>query len=174
MEQLRHSKPTIALHWLHALLIIGLLALGWYMADLPKGPERSNLIGLHKSFGIVALALIFLRAGWKFTQPALPPAPGKPWEQTLAKAAHHLLYLLMLLVPVAGFLSSSFTKYPMKFFGIELPRLFLPNEGINDLFHELHEASATVLAVVIGLHLLGVAVHKVRGEDVMPRMGIGR
>jgi cytochrome b561 len=174
MEQLRHSTPTIALHWIHAALIFGLLALGWYMADLPKGPDRSYMINLHKSFGIAALGLIFLRTGWKFTQPVLPPAAGKPWEQALAKAAHHLLYLLMLLVPIAGFLSSSFTKYPMKFFGIELPRLFQPNEGINDLFHELHEASATILAVVIGLHLVGVVVHKLRGDDVMPRMGLGR
>ena len=65
MSSRRYGKPAVLLHWLHAVLVLGLLAVGWIMVDMPNGPDRSTLIGLHKSFGLCALALILARAWWR-------------------------------------------------------------------------------------------------------------
>ena len=170
----RYTLPAVALHWLHALLIVALLGLGWYLTGLPKGAERSAAIGLHKSLGLIALALVLLRAGWRLGHQPPPPLPDSPWKHRLAALTHGLLYALLLVVPVAGFLSASFTKYQMKFFGLPLPRLFAPNDGLNEIFHNLHEGAVWVLVALLGLHLAGVAYHLARRDGLLMRILPGR
>ena len=171
----RHSLPTILIHWIQAGLVLGLLGLGWYLSDLPKGPDRSAAITVHKSLGLCAFALIFVRLGWYWLGPRLGrlhPAPldGRPAEQALARWAHRLLYVFLLVAPLTGFLSASFTHYTMKFFGLELPRLFAPDDDLNLLFNTFHHLSTKTLAVLIGLHLAGALVHLLRREKIMARM----
>ncbi|MDE2583903.1 MAG: cytochrome b/b6 domain-containing protein [Betaproteobacteria bacterium] len=166
----RYTLPAALLHWLHALLVISLLGLGWYLTGLPKGAERSAAIGLHKSLGLIALALVLLRAGWRLGHQPPPPLPDSPWKHRLAELTHGLLYALLLIVPVAGFLSASFTKYQMKFFGIPLPRLFAPDDSLNEVFHNLHEGAIWVLVTLLGLHLAGVAYHLARRDGLIKRI----
>lgn len=174
MNTARYTLPALALHWLHALLIVTLLGLGWYLADLPKGAERSAAIGLHKSLGLTALLLVLLRAGWRFGHRPPPALPDSPWKQRLAGLTHGLLYAMLLIVPVAGFLSASFTKYQMKFFGLPLPRLFAPDDSLNDIFHNLHGGAIWVLVALLGLHLAGVTYHLARRDGLLKRMLPGR
>ncbi len=174
MEQSRYSAPAMALHWVQAILIVWLFWLGWTMLELPKGgPERSAAFALHKSLGLLALLLVTLRLVWRRITPP-PPLVGDAREVRLAKAVHHVLYLLLLLLPLAGYLSSSFTEYPMRFFGIELPKFGWPDKGLNKTFKEAHEFLAWSVAVLAGLHVAAALLHGFRGDGTLSRMLPGR
>lgn len=171
MSSERYGQPAVALHWLHAGLIVALLAIGWTMVDLPKGAERSAAFALHKSLGLCALALILIRLAWRRYR-APPPASGqlKPWERRLAVATHAALYLLLFVAPLAGYLSASFTKYPMKFFGLLLPSIGWPDEQLNAFFNLLHKGAVWGLTFLLLLHVAGALHHALRGDGVMSRM----
>ena len=118
----KYTWPAVALHWVMALLVLGMLGLGLYMAPLPKGPERSSLIALHKSIGLTLVVLLALRIAWRTAhEPPAYPATMPAWQQQLAHANAIALYALLALQPVSGYLSSSFSGYKTSWFGIPLP-----------------------------------------------------
>lgn len=170
MSSERYGGPAMLMHWLHAALLVALLIVGWSMVDLPKGAERSAAIGLHKSLGLCALLLFFLRAPWRLYVP--PPAEEilRPVERRLAKATHAALYLLFFLVPLAGYLSASFTAYPMRFFGIDLPKAGWPDEGWNRFFNGAHRAAVWALVACIVLHVVAALGHALRRDGLLSRM----
>lgn len=169
MNEPRYSLPAICLHWVHAALLLGLIWLGWTMVDLPKGAERSAAYGLHKSLGLLALGLAALRLFWRWRNPP-PPLPGSGWQKELASLTQRGMYFFFLILPLAGYLASSFTPYAIKFFGLELPRLAASDESLNSLFKLLHWSSAWGLLSLILLHLAGVALHLWRRDGLMKRM----
>lgn len=169
----RYTLTAMALHWGQAILIVWLLWLGWTMIDLPKGAERSAAYGLHKSLGLLALLLVGVRLAWRIRHPA-PPAVGQGWEALLGKWVHGGLYVFLLLAPLAGYLASSFTPYAVKFFGIELPRLFPADESLNALFKQLHLIAVWGGAGLIGLHFLGALKHAFLRDGTLSRMLPGR
>ncbi len=173
----RYGLMAVALHWLMALLIITLLALGYYMVDIPKGvPNRADYFNLHKSLGVLAIGLILLRAGWRWTHPVpkLPlTAPG--WTVSAAWWSHLLLYVCMALQPVTGYLSSSFNKYGVKFFGIELPKWGWEDAALRDLFMKCHHLIAVLLVALILVHVLAAFKHLlVDCDGIFQRMLPGR
>lgn len=174
MSAPRYDRGAMALHWLHAVLVLGLIAWGLYMVDLPKGAERSFAIGLHKSFGALALVLVLLRLWWRMRHPAPPDPRLGDMERKLAAAGHHLLYLLLLATPLAGYLSSSFTQYPMKVFGLVIPKAGWPDEAINAFFNGAHKLFAWSLLALIVVHLAAVVMHAIKGKAVLGRMLPGR
>jgi len=157
------------LHWGHALLIVGLIGWGAWMADLPKGAERGWAIGIHKSFGLIAIFTVIFRLLWRLKHPA-PPHQLPPIEAKLAIWGHRALYGLLAAVPLAGYTSACFTKYPMKFFGIELPKPGWPDEALNSFFSNLHAALAWALAAMIIAHVIAVIIHARQGRSVLYRM----
>lgn len=170
----RYTLAAILMHWVMAVLLIGQLAMGFYMVDLPKRtPEVAYYYNLHKSFGLLGLVLIVIRLTWRWHH--LPPAsPGlhrSALQARLAQLSHRLLYACMLLIPVLGFAGSSFGKYPVKFFGHALPRLGWESPLIQGLFREAHAALAWLLTVLIVLHLVAVVYHiTTSGTAVLRRM----
>lgn len=170
----RYGRGAIALHWLHAALVLGLIGWGLYMTDLPKGPERSFAIGVHKSFGVLALALLIIRLAWRKFHPAPADPRLSPGEHRLATAGHHLLYLLLAATPLAGYLSSSFTQYPMRVFGIVIPKAGWPDEAINAALSASHGFLAWALIGLIAVHLSAVVLHSFKGKPVLGRMLPGR
>lgn len=169
MSGQRYTLPAIALHWAQAVVVIWLLWLGWSMVDLPKGAERSAAYGLHKSLGLLALILISVRLAWRRGHPA-PKLQVSGWEAKLATATHHALYALLLLAPLSGFLSSSFTPYAIKFFGIELPKLGWPDETLNGAFKLAHVTFVWSLAGLVALHLAGGLKHAFLRDGTLQRM----
>lgn len=167
----RYTALAQWLHWVMALLLFALVAIGLYLADLPGGPARSNLISLHKSLGLTAGLLILLRIAWRWRQ-APPPLQALPaWQRRAAQITHGLLYLLMLLLPLTGYLRSAFSPYPVKWFGLGLPAWATPDRGLNQLFGSLHDAAAWALIGLIAVHLAAVAWHAWQGpRDVLQRM----
>jgi cytochrome b561 len=190
----RYTKTAIILHWLIALGIFGMFALGWYMTELPKeAPEqlsydlfdwgiytwelakesspRAFYFNLHKSIGITILALIIIRILWRITHN--PPAlltSYKAWERKLSTSAHHLLYLLMFLVPISGLIMSAAGKYGVKWFGLD----FIPgfeNTPLREIFHETHEVTGLIFLAIILLHIAGALKHKwIDKDETMNRM----
>lgn len=174
MNPPRYDPGAISLHWLHAVLIAALFVIGLSIDDLPRGPERSATIALHKSLGITALLLLALRLAWRRLHP--PPADERldALQQRLARNGHRAVYLLLALTPLSGYLSSSFTSYPMRFFGYLIPKAGWPDESLNALFSAAHTLFAWTLLALILMHVAAVILHRLQGVPVLYRMLPGR
>src|SRR5688500_10249958 len=100
VRPLRYDRVATALHWIIALLVFVMLALGFYMVEVPRlTPLRGSLFNLHKSIGLLVLALMIVRTGWRMTHRP-PPLEGLgAWNAKVANAVHVLLYLLLLAQP---------------------------------------------------------------------------
>jgi len=161
------------IHWLMVVLIFTLFGLGWYMADLPKNtPERTWFFALHKSIGLTTALMAVVRLLWRmrYAPPALPETI-ELWKRRFATATHHLLYVMMFLQPVSGYISSSFSGYSTKIWGIPLPDWGWKDEALNQLFTDIHVASSIALLTLIVLHILGAIHHGINREDsVLRRM----
>lgn len=192
----RYNKVAVILHLLVALCLFAMLGLGWFMSDLPKDlpkapavdlfnlgvyslqlaepmSPRSFYFNLHKSLGVTIFALILFRFYWRLTHdvPAFP-ATMQAWEVKLAEYMHRGLYLLMLAVPVSGAVMAAFSKYGIVWFGVRLVE-GLNNEGMREVFKEVHEISVTLLVVLIVVHVAAAIKHKVIDkDDVMQRMSL--
>ncbi|MGH8583866.1 MAG: cytochrome b [Gammaproteobacteria bacterium] len=167
----RYTLPAVILHWLLAVLIPAMAGLGWFMGDLPKDyPQRSEIFALHKSFGILIFVLLAVRLAWRLTHrpPALPEAV-QGWQRMLAKLMHGVLYVFLLLQPLSGYLSSSFTKYDTAFFGLPLPKWGWRDRDLHEFFEEVHAVNVIVLAVLIGLHVCGALYHALKPGDTVFR-----
>jgi cytochrome b561 len=109
----RYARMAVVLHWIVALLVIVLLATGWYMVGTPKNTaERAFFFNLHKSLGIATALVIVTLIVWRIRHraPELPSSMPR-WERTAAILNHRLFYVMMVLVTLAGYLASSFSKY---------------------------------------------------------------
>lgn len=177
---LRYHAIAKWLHWLMAAAIVAMLAIGWIMTDesLISGPPRFALYQWHKSIGITILALAVLRLGWRLLHPAPPyPATMKRWEKLAAQLVHIALYVLMIGMPLTGWLLSSASPYKTVLYGlVPLPNLpglaDLPNrQEVGHFFGESHETLALVLAAFALIHI-GAALkhHFYSKDDVLLRM----
>lgn len=165
--KIRYDLPAIALHWVIALLVIVLLIIGYTMVDTPKGaPGRAAYFNLHKSLGVLAGVLILLRLGWRLAH-SVPPLPIGTSRLTARAAqwSHCLLYLCMLLQPATGYLSSSFNKYGVKFFGFALPNWAWEDKHLRDLFMLYHQMIAFAFIVLIAVHVLAACKHFLIDRD---------
>jgi len=166
-----------ALHGIMLLLIFGMLVVGAYMTDLDKSDEmRDLLFGMHMSTGVLVLLLAVVRLAWvKISPPPKLPDALSNWEKALTTTVKSLMYLLMLLIPVAGILVVNTKGYAIDFYGlIELPMLTGENEGLHELMEEVHEVLAFSLLFLILLHIAGALKHRYfdmgNELDVMKRM----
>ena len=182
----RYSKLAVVLHWLIAIGIFLNLKSGLGFDDLPKS-QLGSAIGVHESFGISVLGLVLLRILWRIGhQPPALPVGYKPWERKLSTATHHTLYLLMVLVPLLGWLHESAWKgaatHPLVLFGtvtwFHLP-LFgglapAAREHLHELFGDAHGASAWLLMAALVLHVGGALKHQFIDKDKeLQRMWFG-
>lgn len=180
----KYPPAMRAMHWLRALVLIGTLAVGLLMVNLPDDlPTKfEQLYPNHKQFGLLALllGLAQLMLRWRSQAQGRLPATAaglKPWEGWLSHAVHRLLYVLMLAVPLMGYaMSSTFTQsdgVPFFFFG-HVPELLPKNDGWFEVFQWLHRVLAYLLLVLLVLHVAGAVKHRLQhrgGEaDVLQRM----
>ena len=176
----RYPRRVRWLHWLMAVIVLGMLAVGFTMAHLIDDTVPIKFAWLypyHKSFGMLVLILVLIRLAVRRSArlPGLPQSLS-PWERRLAKAAHVTLYSLMILVPLMGYsLSSSFTQSDgVYFFGVDLPELLPKNDARFAVFDRLHAILAYTLLALIVLHVLGALKHRFldrdKDGDVLSRM----
>jgi cytochrome b561 len=169
-----HYHPVAkTLHWLMSILIIGLLALGLYMHELPLSPQKLELYSWHKWFGVTVFMLVWLRLAWRIVHPAPPPSAAlSPVLKNTARAAHGVLYVLMVLIPVSGWLMSSAKGFQTVWFGVlPIPDLLSRDKELGDLLQEVHEGLNVALMLTLSGH--GAAAlwhHFVLKDDTLKRM----
>jgi cytochrome b561 len=172
----RHSTPAIALHWLMALLIFAAFPLGLYMVDLPLSPDKLKLYSYHKWIGVSVVLLVAVRLAWRLTHtpPLLPDSIGA-WQRRTSAVVHGLLYLLMIAIPLSGWLMSSAKGFQTVWFGVlPLPDLVEKNRELGELLAGVHKALNFTLLALVVLHV-GAALkhHFIERQPFLQRMGWG-
>ena len=173
----RYTPAAVGLHWLIALLIAGGFGLGWYMTELPLSPAKLKYYAWHKWIGVSVFLLALLRAGWRLAHP--PPAlpAGMPYWQLRASAwSHALLYLMIFVLPLSGWLYSSASGYTVVYLKlVPLPDLVGKDKELAGLLRELHELLGWLLLAVLTLHVAAALKHQFLDRDgLMGRMWFGR
>ena len=162
------------LHWTIAFGIIGLIALGWWMVGLGYyDPWYHDSLEAHKAVGMVVLALAFCKIGWQFFNK--PPAPGKaltPNEKNASKTMHWVLYALMVVVPVTGYIMTTSSGQGVSMFGLfEVPALMQNSESTRDVSTSIHYYFAYAgIALVLGHAGAALKHHFVNRDDTLTRM----
>lgn len=168
-----YTPTAKILHWLMALLILGLLPLGFYMSDLKLSPLKLQLYSWHKWAGVTVFMLVLIRLLWRiWNSPPALPSHMKRYERLVAHLGHFALYALMLAIPVSGWLMSSAKGFQTVWFGVlPLPDLLDKNRELGDLLAEVHESLNFILIAVLVGHL-GAALkhHFIDRDDVLTRM----
>lgn len=181
-EKPRYTAVAIVLHWLMALMLVGMVFMGWRMEDMRDlalsgeltFAEVQTYYNWHKTFGISLLVLALARLGWRFTH-KVPPMPDtmKPWEKLAARGTHIGFYVVMIAVPVFGWLTASATNFPS--YIANNPALQLPHLPVPDTLYEplgsIHGAGGWVIFGLLALHA-GAALkhHFINKDDVLTRM----
>ena len=164
----RYGLVTKGLHWAVAVLIIGLIWLGWYMVDLTYYDRWYNAsLSAHKALGMLVLALGTMKLVWTVVDrsPAYA-ATIKPWERKAATAMHHTLLLMMLVIPVTGYLISTSEGDPVSFFGwFDIPAVVVAGERLRDVAIEAHFYLAYLTCALVVIHLLAALKHQFVDRD---------
>ena len=163
----RYTNTAIALHWLIAAAVVGLIGWGWWMQTIPKVPvgPRVDAFNLHKSIGMTVLLLMLVRIGWSARHTPPPFAPMPRWQSRLARTVHLLFYVCLIVQPVSGYLGSAFSGYPVRFFGAVLPAWAPRNDALKEALSLVHLVNSWVLVGALGLHLAGTAKHALLEHD---------
>ena len=172
----RFGLVTRLLHWGMALALLGMLAFGTRIAGMEPGLANLWMYGLHKSIGLILLALVVLRLIWHRISP--PPAPqGAPgdWANRLARAAHVALYLLLLAIPLSGWVASSASGLDVMLFDRwVIPPIAPVSEAWENAGWAAHGVLTKLLMGVIALHAAGALKRQIDGDGTLTRMWRGQ
>lgn len=170
---MRYTRTAMSLHWLIALMLFGMFGFGLYMVELPLSPQKLKLYSYHKWAGVTVFLLVLVRLAWRATHtPPELPAGMPAWQVTAAKAGHHLLYLLMVIVPLSGWLMSSAKGFQTVWFGVlPLPDLLPKDEALGNALLLAHRLLNWFFMLVVAGHV-GAALkhHWVDRDGLMQRM----
>ena len=161
------------LHWLMALMIFGLLGLGFYMQDLPLSPQKLQLYSWHKWAGVTVFFLALLRLVWRAThQPPALPGHMSTLERWGAKLGHFALYALMVAIPLSGWLMSSAKGFQTVYFGVlPIPDLIEKNKELGHLLAEVHETLSWLFIILLVGHIAAALKHHfIDKDDILIRM----
>lgn len=172
-----YTGTAKALHWtIVALLIVQFIA-AWTMPDIKRDTKPDTLINLHISVGVLILFVAVLRLTWRAGHPEPPPEDGlPPWQVQSARAVHWLLYALLFVLPVLGWLNACWRGFSVIMFGLELPKLLATRAPGGDWTGDVHALLATYgLLTLVGLHVAAALYHYFsRRDGVLQRMLPGR
>jgi cytochrome b561 len=164
------------LHWLVFLLVAGMLIGGALLNLLPSGTIKSVIITAHKSVGVIVLVLMLARLAWRFANPVPQPLGSEPVFNTIAHLLHVVLYMLLIIQPLAGILMSQAYGYPVSVFGLfHLPPLIWQSPSLGAFFNEVHTVTAVLLTIAVLAHAAAALKHHFIDHDrTLMRMIKGR
>jgi len=164
------------LHWITALAVILLLTAGIAMNNVPPGPWMNGLYVLHWSLGVLVLPLALLRIGIRLSR----PTPGFPadmpgWQRQAANANHALLYAILIVNPVLGYLTkSAYGGAVTVFWLVDLPPVIGKNEALFERLSTVHGLIGFAMIAVVTVHVAAALYHGlVRRDGVFSRMTTG-
>jgi cytochrome b561 len=155
----RYNAISQSLHWITAILVLATLPIAWVMINMaPNNPWVGTLFMIHKSPGVTIFAVVAFRILWRGLNPA-PPLPWTldPWEAWAARISHVLLYLILLAMPISGYIYSAASNHPVKYFGLFTLPLLPEDKPLAEAAGEVHEALSWAVYALVGLHILGTA-----------------
>ena len=167
-----YGRTLIGLHWLTLVLIASAYCIGLVLGDMALSPLKLKLFSWHKSLGLVVLVLLPLRMVLRSLDPLDRVRELVPWEARLSSLVHGLLYLLMFVAPMLGWLHSSASGFQVVWFGVwPLPDLVAKNKAVAELLGDLHAGAVHVLAGLVVFHALAAVYHHhVKHDQVLLRM----
>lgn len=169
----RYSGVAIALHWTSAVLVFCGFALGLYMTGLTFSPAKLRYLAWHKWIGITIFLVAAARIAWRYARPPPPlPASLPAWQRQAAHASHFTLYVLMLVIPLSGWLYSSASGVPVVYLGLfPLPDLVAKDKATASLLLTVHQTLNIVLATLVVIHAGAALRHGfVHRDGVLDRM----
>jgi len=162
----RYSGAAIGLHWLTAVLIVANLALGLSMVPLPIIPRKLEWYTWHKWIGITVFLLTCARLGWRWVRPAPPAVAMAAWQRRAAAVSQFLMYVLLLAIPVSGWLYSSATGVQVVYLGlVPLPDLVPHDKALAGVLKATHVALNFTLFVVVFVHTAAALKHHFVDRD---------
>ena len=167
-----YAPGSIALHWLLALLLPAAFVLGQYMTTLKLSPAKLQLYSIHKWIGVTAFALALVRIVWRITHPAPAPVAMPRWQLFVAELTHRLLYVLMIAIPLTGWLMSSAKGFQTVYLGLlPIPDLLVKDAVLGDFLAGLHNSLNALLAALVLAHV-GAALkhHFIDRDGLLHRM----
>lgn len=167
-ELVRYTRVAQALHWVIVLLLVIQFTLAWTMPDVHRGTKPEGLISLHLSFGLTILLLMAVRLVWRITHKAPPPPTGLPvWQLVSSRVVHSALYLLLIVVPVLGWINASYRGWRIVLFAVlSVPSLVAsrvserPTSLIGPWTGDVHVWLSYGLIGVASVHILGALYHR--------------
>lgn len=169
----RYTPLAIALHWIIFFTIFCGWTLGQYMTELAFSPQKLRLVSWHKWLGVTTFLAGLIRLAWRVYRPApeLPDTVG-PLQRRAAKVMYVVLYMLVLLIPITGWLFSSASGVPTVYLGlVQLPDLLPKDKAVADVLRQVHATLNWVLFVLVCGHA-GYALkhHFIDRDGVLARM----
>jgi cytochrome b561 len=161
------------LHWLILALLIAQFIFAWTMPHIGRNTPVTTLISLHFTFGVIIIAVAIVRLLWRLTHPEPEPEAGiPPWQTASARIVHWLLYILLFVVPILGWINASYRGMPIVMFGLELPKLIATRAAGWGWTGDVHGYLADyALLGLVGLHVAAALYHYfVRRDGVLQRM----
>jgi len=165
------------LHWLVVALLIAQFIFAWIMPHIGRNTPVTTTISLHFTFGIIVLAVAAVRLSWRATHKEPAPLDGlPPWQLLSARVMHWLLYILLVVVPILGWINASWRGMPIVMFGVELPKLVATRASGWRWTGDVHALLSNYLMLtLVGLHVLAGFYHYfIRRDGVMQRMLPGK
>jgi len=166
-----YTLLAIGLHWWVALLILLAFPLGIYMHDLPFSPTKLKLFSWHKWIGVSVFLFVVIRIYWRLrhSQPALPDSIAN-WQKLATHIVHGLLYLLMLAIPLSGWLMSSAKGFQTVWFGVlPIPDLLGKDKELGNLLAIVHKTLNFSLLLLVAVHVLAALKHHFIDKDMILR-----
>lgn len=149
------------LHWAMALVLISMVAFGLFVTDMPRGDEKSVLIGLHASTGLLTMILLLVRFGWKLDNVSPASLSEIRWQAGLAAFVHWLFYGIIAFQIVSGSMSLLTVGWDLPFYGLfSIPTPYERDMQLHHFWEELHVAGWYALAVLFALHIGAVLYHQ--------------
>jgi cytochrome b561 len=168
----RYSGAAIALHWVTAVLIVTNLLLGLSMVALPISPRKLEWFLVHKSIGVTVFLVTWLRLAWRWYRPVPRPVAMPDWQRRSAATAHALLYVLLVVIPISGWVYSSATGVQVVYLGlVPLPDLVPKDKALAAVLRTTHVTLNFVLFVLLCVHVAAALKHHFGDRDaVLARM----
>lgn len=166
------SVISVLFHWVIGIAFVMTLAMGHYIHNFASGAEKFQLLGLHKSFGLLILWLAVLRILWRFYN-GMPKALGKQarWQKILAHIVHGVLLIATIAMPMSGVIMTLSAGYPLQLFGLELVSAGEKNLVMQNLAYTLHALGGKIIIGFIVIHLLAALKHHfIDKNSVLKRM----
>jgi len=173
----RYNRLSITLHWFMVLLLVAVYLCIELRGLFPKGSDpREALKAWHFMLGLSVLVFVLPRLGARFAAPppGITPAPAR-WTQLSAGVLHFALYLLMIGMPLSGWLILSAAGKPIPFFGLELPALIAKSKDLSKAIETVHETAGDAGYFLAGLHTaVALYHHYIVRDNTLVRMLSGR